>query len=333
MVNFAQLKKNREASAEAIVKKMTAVTSYKDPRYWELKKNKDGNGSAVIRFLPAPPGDNETEAYVSTLKYQFRYPTPGTAGQWYIERSRKALGRNEPDPVAEYVADCFKRGDKEEAKKIGKVSPRNICGIYVEKHPAAPEDEGKVFLYEYGPKIAEMHETALLPEFEGEKSFNPFDLWEGATLDLRFKKKSKNEPGNYDSSKWREPGPLFVNDDGEADDDRIEEVWSRAYPLQPELAVTKYKPYDELLARLNIVLGRSAGTPAVSHNVAAGDDESTSVAQLASSARKPKAKAVEAAADEVDDVADIDEDDSSFFSTLRDAVDEDVGLVDDDIPF
>lgn len=312
MVDFKQMKKNRDKQLEAIVTKMTETTSYKDARYWELKKNKDGNGSAVIRWLPAP-GD-EQDAYITFLKYIFKYPT---TNQWYIERSRRSLGPKEPDPAAEYVSQLFALGNqKDEIKKIGR-SNRYVANIYVEKHPAAPEDEGKVFLYEYGAKIHEMNETALIPEFEGQARFNPFDLWGGASLNLRFKK-GVGTPGSYDASSWNTPAPLFVDADGKPDDAQMEEVWKKAYSLVAEAQPDKYKSYDELLERFNFVLGLAA-----SETVAAPRQ---STASAASSARKPTAAKQQI----VEPAEEDDTGDTSFFARFDSEIQ---ASADDDIPF
>ena len=52
--------------------------------------DKTGNGYAVIRFLPAPKG--EDLPWVKLWNHAFQGPT----GQWYIENSLTTLGNNDP---------------------------------------------------------------------------------------------------------------------------------------------------------------------------------------------------------------------------------------------
>lgn len=316
---FSTLKKNRDKAAEAIIAKMTAPTTYRDPRYWELKKNKDGNGSAIIRFLPAA-GD-ETDAYITFLKHAFKNPKNN---RWYIERSRKSLSSKEPDPAAEYFSLMW--NINQDAAKIVRRANRFVANIYVISHPGAPEDEGKNFLYEYGNFLQDMIETSMCPEFEGVASVNPFDLWAGADLNLRFKKKSKNDPGNYELSSWAPAAPLFVDSKGKPDEDRMEEVYNREYLLQPELDESKYKSYDELLTRFNYVmeidLDRLKGNAAPSLSPAASTSSAGKTAT-----RKPVEPVEE---DDPVSLDDDDEADSLFFSKLQENSNEDV---DDEIPF
>jgi hypothetical protein len=53
---------------------------------------------------------------------------------------------------------------------------------------------------------------------------------------------------NYDKSEFDAPSPLMT------DDDAIEEVWKRQYPLAEHTAATNFKSYDELKIRLDTVL-------------------------------------------------------------------------------
>ena len=69
--------------------------SYVDERLWKPELDKSGNGYAVIRFLPAPEG--EELPWVKMFKHAFQGPT----GKWYIENSLTTLG-GQKDPVSDY---------------------------------------------------------------------------------------------------------------------------------------------------------------------------------------------------------------------------------------
>ena len=93
---------------------------------------------------------------------------------------------------------------------------------------------------------------AMQPAFEDETPLNPFDFWEGG--DFKLKLRTVDGYWNYDKSEFDSPSPLFD------DDEKIEEVWKKQYPLAEFTADTNFKSYDELKTRLSMVL---AGTTTV----------------------------------------------------------------------
>jgi len=86
----------------------------------------------------------------------------------------------------------------------------------------------------------------MQPAFKDETPINPFDFWAGAN----FKLKLRMVEGywNYDKSEFSAPSPLFD------DDDKLEEVWKKQYPLSEFTAETNFKSYDELKKRMDMVL-------------------------------------------------------------------------------
>ena len=122
------------------------------------------------------------------------------------------------------------------------------ANIYVVKDPANPHNEGKVFLYKFGKKIFDKIMEAMQPEFEDEEAINPFDFWGGANFKLKLKKVAGY--WNYDSSEFAAPGPLLK------DDDAMEAIWRKQYSLAELVAADKFKTYEELEKRMNMVLGK-----------------------------------------------------------------------------
>jgi hypothetical protein len=244
-MSFSDLKKqsklgNLTAKLVKEVEKMNTSSGSSDDRVWKLDVDKSGNGYAVIRFLPAPNG--EDLPFVKLYSHAFQ----GTGG-WYIENSLTTLGQK--DPVSEYNTELWNNGTdagKEQARKQ-KRKLTYISNIYVVKDPANPSNEGKVFLFKYGKKIFDKLTAAMQPEFEDEESIDPFDFWKGAN----FKLKAKNVAGyrNYDSSEFANPAPLLD------DDDEMEGVWKQQYSLSELVAAGEFKTYDELKTRLSSVLG------------------------------------------------------------------------------
>ena len=196
--SFASLKKNSKSQFDKLVtevQKLNAPTqgSQEDNRLWKPEVDKAGNGYAIIRFLPAP--DGEDKPYVRIWDHGFQGP-----GGWYIEKSLTTLGQK--DPVSEYNSQLWNSGIEANKELVRKYKRRLsfISNIYVVKDPAHPENEGKVMLYKYGKKIWDKIELAMNPEFEDEQKINPFDFWEGAN----FKLKIRNVEGyrNYDKSEF-----------------------------------------------------------------------------------------------------------------------------------
>ena len=249
-MSFADLKKQSKlgsltAKLVKEVEKMNTGSGSSDDRIWKLDVDKSGNGYAVIRFLPAPNG--EDLPFVKLYSHAFQGP-----GGWYIENSLTTLGQK--DPVSEYNSELWNNGT-DAGKELARKQKRKltyVSNIYVVKDPANPANEGKVFLFKFGKKIFDKLTAAMQPEFEDEEAIDPFDFWQGAN----FKLKAKNVAGyrNYDSSEFATPGALLD------DDDAMEAVWKKQYSLAELVAADQFKTYDELKKRLDYVLG-SKGTP------------------------------------------------------------------------
>jgi len=244
-MSFANLKKQSRLGSltskltNEIEKMNKGSTGGADERLWKLEVDKAGNGYAVIRFLPAP--DGEELPWAKVWSHAFQGP-----GGWYIENSLTTLGQK--DPVSEYNRLLWNSGndaDKDLARKQ-KRKLSYISNIYVVKDPTNPQNEGKVFLYKFGKKIFDKITAAMQPEFEDEEAIDPFDFWQGAN----FKLKAKNVAGyrNYDSSEFAAVSPLLD------DDDALEALWKKQYPLVEFTAADQFKAYDILQQRLDSVL-------------------------------------------------------------------------------
>ena len=225
--------------------------SFIDDRLFKPQVDKAGNGYAVIRFLPAPEGEELPWARVWNHAFQ------GPTGLWYIENSLTTL--NQKDPVSEHNTQLWNSGiesDKEIARKQ-KRKLQYYSNILVITDSSNPENEGKVMLYKYGKKIFDKLMEAMQPAFEDEDPINPFDPFEGANFKLKIRK--VDGYWNYDKSEFSAPSPIFESDD------EIEEVINKQYPLSEFVSPDNFKSYDELKTRLNNVLsgkqsaGRSIG--------------------------------------------------------------------------
>ena len=299
-MSFTQLKKSRKSNLDKLTTEIEKINTPAkngnqngDSRIWKPVVDKAGNGYAVIRFLPAPEG--EDIPWVRIWDHGFQGP-----GGWYIENSLTTL--NKKDPVSEYNSKLWNSGI-EANKEIARRQKRRLSyysNILVVSDSANPENEGKVFLYKYGKKIHDKIKDAMNPEFDDETPVNPFDLWEGAN----FKLKMRNVEGfrNYDKSEFEPTSALL-----DGDDEKLESLWKQEFSLQELLDARHFKSYDQLKARLDRVLGLEEETSGSSF---AEEEESAPTPM-----RSVEARSLPTAEANLDD-DDSDDDSLSYFSKL-----------------
>ena len=261
--------------------------SYVDERLWKPQLDKTGNGYAVIRFLPAP--DGEELPWAKVWNHAFQGPT----GQWYIENSLTTIGQN--DPVSEHNTRLWNSGvesDKEIARKQ-KRKLQYFSNIYVVTDTKNPDNEGKVFLYRFGKKIFDKIMEAMQPAFDDEIAINPFDFWKGANFKLKIRK--VDGFWNYDKSEFEAPSALLD------DDDALEEMWKKQYSLAEFTASTNFKSYDELKTRLDTVLSGTVSTKDNVVNMTTPFDDSPSETVVVDTKEEPAPTVSVSSTDEEDD--------------------------------
>ena len=309
-MSFANLKKQSSLGSltNKLVKeveKMNSNGGSGDDRLWKPEVDKAGNGYAVVRFLPAPDGEDLPWAKMYTHAFQ-------GPGGWYIENSLTTLGQK--DPVSEHNRELWNSGidaDKDTVRKQ-KRKLSYYANIYVVKDAANPQNEGRVFLYKFGKKIFDKIMEAMQPEFEDETPINPFDFWQGANFKLKLKKVAGY--WNYDSSEFDRPGPLLD------DDDALEALWKKEYSLTALTAQDQFKTYEQLDNRLKMVLGKKSAPARIDEEVEDEDNDRGSYAPDFSS-RSQKSELPENLSAQLNSLGssktDDDEDDAlSYFQRL-----------------
>jgi hypothetical protein len=248
------------------VEKVNTTSSSSDERLWKPELDKTNNGYAVIRFLPAPSG--EDLPWVKLYSHAFQ----GTGG-WYIENSLTTV--NQKDPVSEYNRELWNTGNEKDKETVRKQKRKLsfYSNIYVVKDPLNPHNEGKVFLFKYGKKIFDKIMAAMQPEFEDETPINPFDFWQGANFKLKIRK--VDGYWNYDKSEFDSANPLLD------DDEALEAIWNKEYSLSELIAPDQFKTYDALKTRLDNVLGIKA-TPRRQDPETTGEEDDWSSTDLTS---------------------------------------------------
>ena len=271
-----------------------------DENLWRCTTDKAGNGSAVLRFLPAI---GETDLpWAKVYDHGFK----GPSGKWYIEKCLTTIGQ--ADPVAEHCASLWNSG-VEKDKEIARERKRRLsyyANVLVIRDPGNPANEGKVLIYKFGKKIFDKIKDKLNPVFEDEKAVDVFNPWEGANFRLRVRKVEGYT--NYDKSEF--DSVSAISDD----DEEILNVLNKRHDLNEFTNPKNFKSYDELSKKLADVLnGSSAGSAKAADFIL--EDEPRSIPAPAPSRsidNEPKVTVGKSVAQTSDD----DDDGMAFFKDL-----------------
>lgn len=266
-----------------------------DSNEWKPTVDSAGNGYAVIRFLPAPQG--EDVPWVQLWNHGFQGPT----GKWYIENSLTTL--KQADPVSELNSELWNSG-VESNKDVARKQKRRLsyyANILVVEDSGNPANNGKVFLYKFGKKIWDKIKDVMQPEFADEQPMNPFDFWDGANFKLKIRQVEGYR--NYDKSEFTKPSPIASTDD------EIEAIWKKQHSLQEIISPSNFKSYDELKKKLVFVLGNSAKV-GTAENISSQTGDAADDNYMEKVIKMPQTKAQPT----VDD--DDDDDTMSYFAKL-----------------
>lgn len=318
MSRLAELRAKSQETAKAFAndfqKEKEGGAKYEDDRFWKLTVDKAGNGAAEIRFLPGH--ENDSNAFVKYYDHGFKGPT----GKWYIEKSLTSIGQEDPlsqlnSKMWSGLAPFDNPIDWPETKRQEIVRSRKrrlhyVSNILVVNDTANPDNNGKVFLFEYGKKIFEkicdvMPTSEAVGEFDDPK-FNPFDIDTGANFRLIAVKKDGFR--NYDKSKFVDQAPAASSDD------ELEEILDTLYSLDELMEPDKFKTYADLSMKLGQVIGQEAlvaigseATPASettqgTSNTASGAQESSSEPEVSTTEdTKAEASSTESTSDDDDE--------------------------------
>lgn len=294
--SLSELRKSRSSMLDKIVKDLDSGgrRNEEDNRFWKLNRDKSGNGSAIIRFLPPVNGDELP--WVKEFSYGFQSKTNG---KWYINLSPSTIGQ--PDPVMEYNAAAY--ASKDEARiedaKNRKRRTQFISNIMVIKDPANPENDGKIFLFKYGKKIHEMIVSKAKPEFDTDEPILVWDLWEGCNFKIRIKTVA-NYP-NYDSSEWS--GQSALSDD----DDKLQSIIDKCYKLSEFTEPSRFKSYDVLKKEFDRVMDVAGATQTAESIAKKQIEQEFDLEKEVAKTAAPSVRKVEkpAFADDEDDLADF----------------------------
>lgn len=226
-------------------------SDFGDDRFYKLKRDENGNGAAIIRFLPDPN--------MKLLQQLYRINCNGQKGaerRWVSELSPQNI--NQPDPFHKMWADLWQAGKKEEARQFARQT-RFYTNILVIKDPAEPANEGKVFLLDLSQSLKLMLENAMFPSdadralgAEPKALFNPL---QGHNFKLVSSKAATGFITYEKSSVVDAVTSVF-----DSKEEAVTFIKENCYPLDDFLKPEAYKSYEELQEKLNYVMFRD--TPA-----------------------------------------------------------------------
>ena len=192
-----------------------------------------------------PSTKNGKRAWVTVYSYGFKGPNG-----YYIEKSLASIGK--ADPMAQLNSKLWKEGKETQVRAQGRRT-EHISNVLVINDPKHPENNGKVKLWKYGPKIMKNKINVLMfpseaAKMAGVKPVYPYDFWTGRNFILSCKKDGKYN--NYD-------GSYFINESAPVaeDDEKIAAIWDQQFELDEFVDPANYKTYDELKARVEKVFG------------------------------------------------------------------------------
>ena len=304
-MSFANLKRNRNsidklvAAAEATSGGGDNKNNFKDERMWKPTIDKMGNGYAVVRFLPAAEGTDLP--WVRYWDHGFKGPT----GKWYIEKSLTSVGQE--DPVGKLNSKLWNMSDddKSPTRKQARDQKRrlhHVANVLIVSDPANPQNEGKVFMYQFGKKIFDKIMDAMQPQYADETPMNPFDFWEGANFKIKIRKVEGWV--NYDKSEFDSPTELS------SDDTHLEGLYNSMHPISEFTDEKFYKSYADLEKKLNDVLGQEP-TMSIQDSVSLGQESPAPVMR-----ETPPQSIDEKVSTDTDTSSDDQEDTMSYFAKL-----------------
>jgi hypothetical protein len=193
---------------------------------------KDGVYKALIRFLPnvANPKKSKIHKYYVWLKdpidnSNFVADCPSTVGKKSILKDIFWKLKNSPSAKDQELAKSFAR--KEDYYSL----------VQIVKDPNHAELEGKVMVFKFGKKVADLIEQQIKPEYGN--PCNPYDLFEGKNFGIHVRK--VGDWNNYDLCQFvGEKGPISIDgtpvEKSEDDQKRIVEYLKKG----PQDLVDKY---------------------------------------------------------------------------------------------
>lgn len=222
-----------------------------DKAEWRLSKDKEGSGTAIIRFLPAVADDATTINKITTHSFQ-------RSGKWYIENCPSTHGDYDGCPACRWLKEqnwsYDNEADRNAMYQSGVTRKTNYwANILIIKDSANPENEGKVFKYRFGAKIFEKINVEAAGDADA--GIAPCDVtcpFDGKNFYLKVKTVGKHP--NYDDCKFLAASPI-PNIEDEAFQ---QQLFDGMHDIMTITAKDKFKSNEELTTNFNRIMGATA---------------------------------------------------------------------------
>ena len=249
-MDFSSFMKEEESGAvgEAVTNMVNAERSnFNDDRFFFLTKDKAGNDSAIIRFLPNP---DPTKAPFLLRPYHSIKINGKKFFAFCINHITD--GKCPSDEHAKPYWD----GSEADKKYAGKFyhTKQWICNIQIVKYPANPELEGQVKLMKFGKSIYDKIMSKLSPTDELDVKVDILSFKNG--LNFKWKMKQKKKYNNYDDSIFVDTGITPVAETQEG----MEEVYNQLNDLTEFMDEKHFKTPEEFANKFNIFLKNSGAS-------------------------------------------------------------------------
>ena len=218
-----------------------------DERFYKLAKDKNGNGSALIRFLPYNP----SEEFIVKM-YKINTTIIKNGKKRFIDKwSPTTIGK--PCPFQEEWQRLWNLGDKEGAKTFSR-GTKWVTNIKIIKDPANPENENKIFLYEMSNSMKDKISSAMFPSEQdralGKKPKQMFNPLAGHNFLLTCKKDTAKNMITYADSEIE----ADITSIYETPEQAMADIQENAYNLKEEMLSEKnFSTYEELIEDFNYV--------------------------------------------------------------------------------
>lgn len=232
---------------------------YGDPRFWKFKYDaKTKKGSALVRFLP----DKTATPYKQFFSHWFEYQSP-KGMQKYVEKCATSVGGE--CPICEDNKTLYNSAHEAD-KAVAKERKRHyhyVSNILVLKDPTNTDNEGKVFLFDFGPQLFKNYKEAMFGEDDDddvneEELYVPCDFEEGADFLLKSTLKTGTNWVTYEPSKFKSQGRIFDDLEDEEWEKAVNAVMEKTYSLDEWDNEENFPTASSVKTKLAYIFGEAA---------------------------------------------------------------------------
>jgi len=243
--------------------------NYKDDRFWKLARNENNTGVAVIQLMVSPEG--AISAAREKFEFMNSFDKVNNKKRYFNAISPVTIGL--PCPVKDFRDALYQQETTEANEAAKKFWPRKkyVTNIKVIKDPLNPQNEGKIFLWEYGKQLSDkLNEWAKPNEQDIEmgevekKLYNPLkgdSKADQANGNYSYFIKLKQAPNAggipvYDGTTIeRAESRYATSDEIKAD------IVANAHSLKEFLDPEKFDTYEEIKGRFTWMLDKYDPAP------------------------------------------------------------------------